>query len=226
MAELSKMMEALRNADAAGDAEAAARIAGMIQNRGSAPVQPSEGVEPSFIDRLGEEFGRSGRSLARGAGQVLDVAANPLNALIDAISGTDLGQRPFERGAEEAMTAVGVPEYPPRGDAVEMITEFVAGLPAGGGVAKGVARGAKEIPGLLAETVSKVAAKQAPITGIETAAATAAGAGLTAGQSMVEGADSEMVKIGVPIVTSILSALGIGPVAGACQTRGERCCGP
>lgn len=214
MAELSKMMKALRNADAAGDAEAAARIAGMIQNRGSAPATEETGQMeegPDFIERLGEEFGRSGRSLARGTGQVLDVAANPLNYLIDKLVGTELGQRPFERGAEELMTAVGVPEYPPRGDAVEFITEFVAGLPAGGGIAKTISKGVKEIPGLLAETVSKVAAKQAPITAMETAAATAAGGGLAAGQELVEGADSETAQVAVPLVTSILAGLGIVP---------------
>lgn len=216
MAELSKMMEALRNADAAGDAEAAARIAAMIQNRGSAPVQPSEDIGqldegPDFIGRLGEEFGRSGRSLARGAGQVLDVAANPLNLLIDKLAGTELGQRPFERGAEELMTAVGVPEYEPRGDAVELITEFIAGLPAGGGVAKTISKGVKEIPGLMAETVSKVAAKQAPITAMETGAATAAGGGLAAGQELVEDADSETAQVAVPLVTSILAGLGVVP---------------
>lgn len=161
---------------------------------------------------FGETQAAGVRAVGRGVGQTLDVVANPVNWLIDKLAGTQLGQRPFERGSEKLLSAVGVPEIPREGSAIENIIEFVSGLGPGAGFAKTISKAAPEvaaIPKTIEELLGQVAAKQAPITGTEVIAAGGAGAGMTAGQEIVEGIDSKTAKFAVPLITSILSGLGI-----------------
>ena len=164
--------------------------------------------EPTFAETQAAGV----RSIGRGVGQTVDVLANPVNWFIDKLAGTKLGQRPFERASEEALTTVGVPETPREGTAVENVIEFISGLPAGGGIAKFASKAGpavSAIPQKVEELLAQLSAKQAPITGAEVAAAGGAGAGLTAGQEIVEGVDSEAAQMIIPLVTSILSGLGL-----------------
>lgn len=201
------------------EAENAQQAASAFQNAMGATQAPPEpvadipaadGAEPSFMETQASGV----RDIARGVGETFDVVANPVNYLIDAIAGTELGQRPFERAFESGLTGLGVPETPRGDDAVANIIRFVSSLPAGGGIATALSKGLPKVIGAAPQTISQIigqaATKQAPITVGEVAAAGGAGAGLTAGQQMVEDVDSPVAKVAVPLISSILGALGMG----------------
>lgn len=75
----SNLMTALRNADAAGDTEAATRIAAMIKAQGSGASAQSE---PSALDQLGRQLGLTGRYAMEGVGNALGVVTDPFGQFL------------------------------------------------------------------------------------------------------------------------------------------------
>jgi hypothetical protein len=77
---MADLMQALRNADAAGDTEAAARIASMIKSQqGAATAQPEE---RSTLDEFGRQLGLTGRHAIEGVGGALGMVSDPFGQFL------------------------------------------------------------------------------------------------------------------------------------------------
>ena len=84
MATRAELMTALRNADAAGDTEAARRIAAMVPSE-----EPTEAPAPPAS--FGQRIGQGAADLAAGFGKVGAIALSPFDLGYDAIKGQPLG---------------------------------------------------------------------------------------------------------------------------------------
>lgn len=109
----AKLMSALRNADAAGDAEGAKRIAQIIrERRTSAPAAPTEKRERSLGDAVATGVTNLPSSIGKVIGGTVDAVTSPVqtaSSMRDLVSGAVM-KIPGVRGAvESGRQAMGLP---------------------------------------------------------------------------------------------------------------------
>lgn len=80
---MADLMAALRNADAAGDTEAASRIAAMIKAQGATPTPDAE--QPGMLSQVGRQLGLTGRYAVEGVGNLLGMVSDPIGQSADAL---------------------------------------------------------------------------------------------------------------------------------------------
>lgn len=100
---MADLMAALRNADAAGDTEAATRIAAMIRAQQAAPVDTVPQQEPGLLDQVGRQLGLTGRYALEGAGNLVGMVTDPFTQFVP-------GMQPMGTSATAAANALGLPE--------------------------------------------------------------------------------------------------------------------
>ena len=101
MATYDEVMQALRNADAAGDTEAATRLAQIAVEL--APQQPRE-------MSIADVPGLAARSAIQGVAAIPNLLADPLTALVNRAAGTQLPMP--SQALSRTLTQMGLPEYP------------------------------------------------------------------------------------------------------------------
>jgi len=123
---------ALRNADAAGDTEAARKIAAYIQTQGS--QSPIEQGPPggSLTDQIGRQLGLTGRYAMEGIGNMAGLITDPINEM--------LGLQRIGPMASQSADSLGLPR--PQGGTEQAVAAgskalIGTGLTAGAGLAAG-----------------------------------------------------------------------------------------
>lgn len=110
---MADLMTALRNADAAGDTEAAQRIAAMIKAQ---QQQQPAAEEPGLMDQLGHQLGRTARIGIEGAGNLAGMVSDPFGQFLPGYQKTgelashladNLGLPKPQGGIEEGVDAAG-----------------------------------------------------------------------------------------------------------------------
>lgn len=101
MATYDEVMQALRNADAAGDVEAATRLAEIASQ-----LAP----QPSRETSLRDVPGLAARSAIQGVAALPNLLADPLTALVNRAVGTQLPMP--SQALSRTLTEMGLPEYP------------------------------------------------------------------------------------------------------------------
>lgn len=96
---MADLMQALRNADAAGDTEAAQRIAAMIRAQQAQP----EPQERSTLDELGRQLGRTARIGIEGAGNLAGLVSDPIGQFLP-------GYQPTGQMASSLADRLGLPK--------------------------------------------------------------------------------------------------------------------
>jgi len=98
----------------------------------------------------GESLGMGVRGVLEGAGGLVDIAAAPVNAIVNTVAGTNLSTTPFQDAASAASNAMGLPAPATSG---EKLTNALIGggtqglLTAGAGLAAAGAKGATGVVG-------------------------------------------------------------------------------
>ena len=206
-----EVMTALRNADAAGDTEAATRLAEIASSMMSQPEEatPTEQPEtPSMLDELGRQIGLTARGVVSGVtaipGMVADAPVSIANAL-----GADL---PLPSQAQQQlMTRMGLPEPQNQLErAVQSGVGAMTGVGAEAALAKAV--GSQALAPLTqqlgAQTAAAgVAAPVATVVSEDVAQSTESpllsiAAGIAAGV-MAGGATAKAIKTGQPVPTPV-----------------------
>lgn len=183
---------ALRNADAAGDTEAATRLAAYIRQQ-SAPKAEEKPPGGSLTDQIGRQLGLTGRYALEGAGNLAGIVSDPVGQFLPGYERT--GQM-----ASQAADALGLPK--PQGGLEQAVAAgskalVGTGLTAGLGAAAG-APALATAPGLQAAS--------ATAGGISSDVARQEGAG-TLGQIAAGLVGAIAPAAGAPIVSKVASAL-------------------
>lgn len=206
-----EVMTALRNADAAGDTEAATRLAEIASSMMSQPEEatPTEQPEtPSMLDELGRQVGLTARGVVSGVtsipGMVADAPVSVANAL-----GADL---PLPSQAQQQlMTRMGLPEPQNQMErAVQSGVGAMTGVGAEAALAKAV--GSQALAPLTQQlgtqtAAAGVAAPVATVVSEDVAQSTESpllsiAAGIAAGV-MAGGAAAKAIKTGQPVPTPV-----------------------
>lgn len=126
---MADLMAALRNADAAGDTEAATRIAAMIKAQQAMPevAQPEEAPRGT-LGEIGRQLGLTGRYALEGAGNVAGMLADPLGQFLP-------GYQPTGQAAASLADKIGLPK--PEGGLEENVAAASKAL-AGTGLTAGL----------------------------------------------------------------------------------------
>lgn len=209
-----EVMTALRNADAAGDTEAATRLAEMASSMMSQPEEatPTEQPEtPSMLDELGRQIGLTARGVVSGVtaipGMVADAPVSIANAL-----GADL---PLPSQAQQQlMTRMGLPEPQNQLErAVQSGVGAMTGVGAEAALAKAV--GSQALAPLTQQlgtqtAAAGVAAPVATMVSEDVAQSTESpllsiAAGIAAGV-MAGGTTAKAIKMGQPVPTPVTIA--------------------
>lgn len=216
MADREQLYTALRNADAAGDTEAATKLANYIQSLGQeasdtpAPAEEKRGV----LDELGRQVGLTARAgisgLASLPAMAADAVTGPINAGLDAVAGKGNGFRfqPASHALGKVMTAAGLPE--PENAAERVVQDATSAMSGTGGtVALGnaLAKGG----GALAKGVGDLLTAG---PGLQTVSA-ATGAG--ASGATREGGGGAEAQIAAGIAGSLLPSLAPTAAQGAAR---------
>lgn len=168
MADMTQVYTALRNADAAGDTDAARQLAAYIQSQSAAPAQPQAeqpAQEQSLTDQLGRQVGRTGRMLLEGAGDVAGIVGNPIAAMTGARRPADI--------ASDLATRMGLPENVTD---TEKLTGAIGRGMVGAGSMVGVGGALARAPGMVGQAGKFLAAQ--PVAQLTSAAGGAGGAEL------------------------------------------------
>lgn len=105
---VADLMTALRNADAAGDTEAATRIAAMIQaQQQPAPAPAQDGPMDSGIGRV---LGQTARYGMEGLGTAVGVLSDPIQAMLGAVTGQNDQYKPLGERAAGLADELGLPK--------------------------------------------------------------------------------------------------------------------
>lgn len=216
MADREQLYTALRNADAAGDTEAAIKLANYIQSLGQeasdtpAPAQEKRGV----LDELGRQVGLTARAgisgLASLPAMAADAVTGPINAGLDAVAGKGNGFRfqPASQALGNVMTAAGLPEPE---NATERVVQDATSAMSGTGSTVALGNALAKGGGALAKGVGDLLTSGA---GLQTvSAATGAGA---AGATR-EGGGGEGAQIAAGIAGSLLPSLAPTAAQGAAR---------
>jgi hypothetical protein len=194
MSNLNEVMEALRNADAAGDAEAAKRlaeIADRMSKQTQAPAQSEQKGSDAFF----------GKGVLGGVGTAVDVVHKGMSQ----IPGMYKGDTPF-MGTKWQEEKLGVPSRPPEtaGEYVAQGVGEVTGLLLpGGAIAKGLSRGTG-LAAKVADSVYKSMVKNPFLTAISELGG---GAGAGFGRKVSEESDIGAVKSTAELGGGIVGAM-------------------
>lgn len=189
MATYDEVIEALRNADAAGDVEAATRLAEIAVQL--APQQPREIA-------LSDVPGLTARSAIQGVAALPNLLLDPLTALVNRTTGADI---PIPSQAlSRTLTRAGLPEYPET--TLGRIQSGAAEALAGGGAQIGVAR---EIAERAISPVTQLVSRQF---------AAQPAAQLTAAPPAAAASQATFEATGSP-VAALVAGGGTGALAGA-----------
>jgi hypothetical protein len=192
MATLDQLETALRNADAAGDAQAATVLAQEITKMRQ-PASVSAGKEVNSIPR---QIGLTARYGLEGLANTAQLVTEPIRAVTDRLTGQTGKTLPLGAMATKAADWMGLPA--PQG-ANERVVGDAARLMAGAGGMGGAASLARNAPGMAGQAASFLSSNMPQqIT-------SAAGAGLAGGASREAG--------GSPVMQGV-AALGGGVLGG------------
>ena len=217
MADREQLYTALRNADAAGDTEAATKLANYIHSLGQeasdtpAPAQEKRGV----LDELGRQVGLTARAgisgLASLPAMAADAVTGPINAGLDAVAGKGNGFRfqPASHALGKVMTAAGLPEPE---NATERVVQDATSAMSGTGSTVALGNALAKGGGAVAKGVGDLLTSGA---GLQTVSA-ATGAGATGATR--EGGGGEGAQIAAGIAGSLLPSLA--PTAAKAGMRG------
>lgn len=213
-----EVMQALRNADAAGDTAAAQRLAEIADQLASAPPTEStfreralgaitsgalrpELTRPEVLSELGRQAGLAGRYAIEGVGGVADFLAAPIRGAINLVAPESMQARPL---TPQIANALNLPT--PQTETERVVGEATRGV-ASAGTGLGLARLAQPI------TQAGQAIKQAFVAapGTQLTSAGAAGAGSSFAKEM--GLD-ESAQLAAGVVAGLVPA-----VATASATR-------
>lgn len=189
MATYDEVIEALRNADAAGDVEAATRLAEIAVQ--IAPQQPREMA-------LSDVPGLTARSAIQGVAALPNLLLDPLTALVNRTTGADI---PIPSQAlSRTLTRAGLPEYPET--TLGRIQSGAAEALSGGGAQIAVAR---EIAERAISPVTQLVSRQF---------AAQPAAQLTAAPPAAAASQATFEATGSP-VAALVAGGGTGALAGA-----------
>lgn len=143
MSDTERLEQALVAADAAGDVEAARRLAQALREAreptSQKEAQPSE-PEPQrgMSDEIMRQLGLTGRAVAGGAAQMLEPFDAPVRYMLNkALPGDPF--MPLEQATDQALTQAGVPEPETATErGVQDVGRFVTGMGGGMGLANRV----------------------------------------------------------------------------------------
>lgn len=166
MADIAQLEQALIKADQAGNTDDARALAAEIRRMRAHPEQPQQAQqEPSFIDNLGRQAGRTGRMLLEGAGDVAGIVGNPLAAMTGARRPADI--------ASDLATRMGLPENVTN---TERLTGAIGRGMVGAAGMVGAGGAISRAPGLVGEAGKLLAAQ--PVAQLASAAGGAGGSEL------------------------------------------------
>lgn len=214
MADLAQLETALRNADAAGDVEAARTLAGAI-TKARAQAAPQPAAQPVTKNNdMASQLGLTARYLTKGAlalpAMGADAIGGTLNALQDAVLGQGGGYRfkPTLQAADDVMTKAGIPQPD---TALQRIIGRASETMAGGGTGAALAGlAAKGAAGTTQAVLQRMAAN--PTTQLVSGATAGA-----AGQQSAENGGGW----GSQFVSSLLGGMAGAGAVGAAQSAGK-----
>lgn len=196
---LEEVMTALRNADAAGDVEAATRLAQIANQLMQAEPKPRGRGE-----ELVRQVGLTARGALTGLTSPLSIVGDPLNALINMIAGTNL--QPVSQVSQQLMTQAGLPQAQTSTErVVQDITSALGGVAGTAGLARAL--------------VPRQAA--APLTERLGLQATGAAGGATAASVGREEGVGPLGQIGLAAMGGMMAPTATSTLAGA-TARGTR----
>lgn len=191
MATYDEVMQALRNADAAGDVEAATRLAEIAVQL--APQQPREMA-------LSDVPGLTARSVIQGVAALPNLLADPLTALVNRAAGTQLPMP--SQALSRTLTRAGLPDFP--ATTMGRIQAGAAEALTGGAAQIGVAR---EIAEQAISPVTQLVSRQ--FAAQPTAQLAAAPPAVAAGQVALEATGSPLAALAAATATG--TAAGVRP---------------
>lgn len=213
MADLQQLETALRNADAAGDVQAATILANEIRRMKPASVEAGQAV-----NSIPRQLGLTARYAVEGLANNAQLFTEPIRAVTDRLTGNVGKTKPLGAVATEMLDRIGVPS-PQTADerVVGDATRMVAGVAGMGGLAQRA--------GGVSSDVLQFAGRNAPAT-MQTAGqrlaqqlgdnmppqlAAAAGAGAAGGASREAGA-SPLMQAGASLLGGVAGGLGASAV--------------
>jgi hypothetical protein len=99
-----EVMHALRNADAAGDADAARRLAQIANN-----MTQEQPRERPLTEEIPRQLGLTARAGLTGAAGIPSIVGDPLNQLLNMIAGREVFP-PVSQSVQQLMTRAGLPQ--------------------------------------------------------------------------------------------------------------------
>ena len=99
-----QVIQALRNADAAGDVEAARRLAQIANS-----MTQEQPRERPITEEIPRQLGLTARAGLTGAAGIPSIVGDPLNQLLNMIAGRDVFP-PVSQSVQQLMTRAGLPE--------------------------------------------------------------------------------------------------------------------
>lgn len=214
MADTAQMMEALRNADAAGDTVAAKRIALMVKNAQRAPAR-------SGTESIGQAFTGANEGLAEFLGIPVDIVASGLSMIgmdiEDPIGGSENIKNLLDKAGVMRPEIPGYETERRIGKEVGAALPMIAGV---GAAAKGAQIIAKGAPTLGRALIAPAIERPARTAAGEVIAATGAGVGAAVAEKVAPG--SQGAEITGQIVGGLVPALtptGLATKAAGLITR-------
>lgn len=230
MSDLDKYYTALRNADAAGDVEAAKQIAAHINTLRSGSVEQAKTIkiDPKKIDESGVNLADLAGGLVRGAGSIGATVLTPIDWLARkaGIENDYIGRADRRAAMDAALKELGADPTSLTYKAGKIGTEIAGTLPIGGLLGSGLVKGAAAISPSVARAVTPLAqsissggfnvpsAAANPVVNMLTRMA---GGGINAAAS-AGAVDPETAKtaglMGAALPPSAKAAMGMGRYAG------------
>lgn len=172
MATREELYTALRNADASGDTDGAAKLAKYIQSLpADAPSQPTTSAPQgtSLLDSIKQGVGNAAAGLARGAGSIGATILAPVDAAVRAVNGgqplniggIDIAGQDRRAGMDQALQTLGANPNSLAYKGGKLAAEVAGTAGAGGVVANGLLRAAPVIA-KVAPTAADAVTKFAP----------------------------------------------------------------
>lgn len=176
----ARLYQALRNADAAGDAASAKRLAAYIKSlpeERSAPEEPhteSSQPESHSAGGIGRQLGLTARygleGVASGAGAITDPIITAIGGAVRAATGSDWDPKTLASIGRHVADALGLPQ--PETQAERMVGAAARGLAGGAGGAATAAQLANTTGGAARSVAQQLAAQPAMQAGAGAAAGT------------------------------------------------------
>lgn len=196
MADLAQLETALRNADAAGDVQAATILAGEIRKMRPAAVEAGQS-----INSIPRQIGLTARYGLEGLANTAQIVTEPIRAVTDRVFGQTGKTVPLGALATRAADAIGLPS--PQ-TANERVVGDATRLVAGAGGLGAAANTARVLPGMAGQAGTMLSANMGQQL------SSAAGAGLAGGSSR-EAGGSPAMQFGASMLGGV--AGGMAPAA-------------